>query len=70
MRTYKNSTRTLYIHAKIVDVDGKRVFLGSENFSVGSLQRNRELGLITTSPSILASIGKAVASDFAGATPW
>ena len=70
VRTYKNSTRTLYIHAKIVDVDGKRVFLGSENFSVGSLQRNRELGLITTSPSILASIGKAVASDFAGATPW
>ena len=35
VRTYKNSSKTLYIHAKIIAADAGRVFLGSENFSVG-----------------------------------
>ncbi len=70
VRTYKNSSKTLYIHAKLIDADGSRVFLGSENFSVGSLQYNRELGLITTSASILQTVKKTFAGDFAGAAPW
>ena len=70
VRTYKNSSKTLYIHAKIIEADTSRVFLGSENFSVGSLQHNRELGLITTSAPILQAIKTTFASDYAGATPW
>jgi cardiolipin synthase A/B len=75
--TYASSA-SLYIHAKIilVDYDGSsigsttKVFLGSENFSTTSLDRNRELGLITTDPAILSSVSSTVAKDFAGGTPW
>ncbi len=70
VRTYKNSSKTLYIHAKLIEADGSRVFLGSQNFSVGSLQYNRELGLITTSASILQAVKKTFAGDFAAAAPW
>jgi cardiolipin synthase len=70
LRTLKNSSKALYIHAKLIDADGGRVFLGSENFSVGSMQHNRELGLITTSKPILTTIESTFASDFAAATPW
>ncbi|HEY2563524.1 MAG TPA: phospholipase D-like domain-containing protein, partial [Acidimicrobiales bacterium] len=33
----------VYIHAKMIWVDGTRVFLGSQNLSVASMTRNREL---------------------------
>ena len=42
-----------YIHAKIMIADGSRAFVGSENFSPTSINRNRELGiLISDSTSI------------------
>ena len=50
--------------------DAKRVFLGSQNFSIGSLQSNRELGLITTAKAIVGAVQSTFAKDFAGATPW
>ena len=75
--TYKASA-SLYIHAKVILVDDNgssaigttKVFLGSENFSQTSLDRNRELGLITTDPAILASVSSTVNKDFAGATAF
>ena len=70
VRTYKNSSKTLYIHAKIIAADAGRVSLGSENFSVGSMQHNRELGLIATSASVLKAVKTTFAGDFAAATPW
>ena len=70
VRTYKNSSKTLYIHAKIIAADAGRVFLGSDNFSVGSMQHNRELGLIATSASVLKAVKTTFAGDFAAATPW
>ena len=42
------SVGTPYIHAKAIVADGARASVGSENFSTGSLQYNREPGLITT----------------------
>jgi phosphatidylserine/phosphatidylglycerophosphate/cardiolipin synthase-like enzyme len=60
----------LYIHAKMIWVDGKRVFLGSENLSVASLTRNRELGLITTDPAILHATEQTFEHDAAGARIW
>jgi cardiolipin synthase A/B len=60
----------IYIHAKVISVDAgtprQRAFIGSENFSNSSLRYNRELGLITTNPAILASLNATMASDFAG----
>jgi cardiolipin synthase A/B len=75
VRTYKDSTKILYIHAKVTIADfgisgNQRVFVGSENYSVPSLTENRELGLITTDSSILTALNTTLTSDFTGATPW
>lgn len=59
-----------YIHAKaiLVDCNGTqcaRGFVGSENFSAGSLGYNRELGVIIGAPAELAKIKTAIDTDFA-----
>jgi cardiolipin synthase len=61
---------SLYIHAKLIRVDGRAVFIGSQNFSRQSLTYNRELGIITHSPSILASTGDTFSADFAAAQTY
>ncbi len=68
IRTY-SPTAPLYIHAKMI-LSASRVFLGSQNFSYTSLQRNRELGLITPNPTIRASLRQTFDSDYAGARPY
>ncbi len=73
VRTYAYSA-PLYIHAKAIVVDPgsphARVFVGSQNFSVASLLYNRELGLITSRPAIVARVAAVIRGDGAGATPW
>jgi cardiolipin synthase len=63
-------TASLYIHAKVILADGKRAFVGSENFSSTSLNENRELGLITTNAAILASLQSTLAGDYSGGTTY
>lgn len=74
VRTYKDSTTVLYIHAKAVVADAGRsdeqMFVGSENFSAASLQRNRELGLRTTNKSVISAVAAVLAGDYAGGTPF
>jgi cardiolipin synthase A/B len=67
--TYSESA-PLYIHAKVIVVDSRRAFLGSENFSVGSMQYNRELGLITSASPIVHSLVRTVEKDAAGGQRW
>jgi phosphatidylserine/phosphatidylglycerophosphate/cardiolipin synthase-like enzyme len=66
--TYFSSSTGFYIHGKVIEADygtsRARAFIGSENFSSTSLSRNRELGLITSSPAILSAIATAFAADF------
>jgi len=69
IRTFKGET-PLYIHAKMVLVDNKQAFIGSENFSYTSLVRNRELGLITTNSTILSQLNTTFSSDYQDATPY
>jgi cardiolipin synthase len=64
------SNASLYIHAKVIVADGTRVFVGSQNFSVSSLDYNRELGIITSNAALVGPIAQTVTSDFAGATPF
>ncbi len=45
-----------HLHTKVLIVDGARASFGSENFSVTSLTRNREVGLIVTEPSSVAPL--------------
>jgi cardiolipin synthase len=72
LSTYAHAA--LYIHAKVILADygtsSAQVFIGSENFSHASLTANRELGLITTDPGIMASIHTTLSSDFSGGTPF
>jgi phosphatidylserine/phosphatidylglycerophosphate/cardiolipin synthase-like enzyme len=69
VRTYKQDA-SLYIHAKMILVDGRRVFLGSQNFSAGSLDDNRELGIILSTGAIIRSLEGTFARDYAHATPF
>nr|WP_226827518.1 phospholipase D-like domain-containing protein [Igneacidithiobacillus copahuensis] len=43
--------RPIYMHAKMI-VGGKDAFIGSENFSESSLNRNREMGLLLNGSDI------------------
>jgi cardiolipin synthase len=65
---------SLYIHAKVIVADygtsNARALLGSENFSSASLTKNRELGLVTADPTILASTNTTLANDFKGGTAY
>ncbi len=45
----------LYVHAKVIIVDGKKAYIGSNNFSVG-LDQNREMGIITDNQTIINTL--------------
>ncbi len=62
-----------YIHAKAIVIDCagtscKSGFVGSENFSAGSLGYNRELGVIFSTQTELAKVESAIATDYAAGT--
>jgi len=64
------TTSNPYIHAKaiVVDCTGTtctRGYVGSENFSAGSLGYNRELGVIFDTASELAKVKTTIDTDFA-----
>lgn len=63
IRTFSGE-KPVYIHAKMVLVDNRQAFIGSENFSYTSLVRNRELGLIITDGSILSQLDATFTSDY------
>ncbi|MDQ2815427.1 MAG: phospholipase D-like domain-containing protein [Actinomycetota bacterium] len=72
--SYYSSSAGFYIHGKVVEADygtsHAKVFIGSENFSGTSLNRNRELGLITSGPAVLSAIASTFATDFRNGKHW
>jgi hypothetical protein len=74
IRLYPDKASALYIHAKAIVADagrsGQRVLVGSQNFSVASLGYNRELGILTSAPRIVAAIAATLARDYAGAAAY
>lgn len=54
-----------YVHAKAIVVDGATLFLGSENVSASSLDRNREAGIILNNPDMVRRVEEVFARDFA-----
>lgn len=68
VHTYAADAR-LYIHAKMI-LTSAHAFLGSENFSDGSLFDNRELGIVLSTPSILGPLHHTFDADYAGAQPF
>jgi phosphatidylserine/phosphatidylglycerophosphate/cardiolipin synthase-like enzyme len=71
-RTYRAATGRRpdpYIHAKAILVDCATGtctsgFVGSENMTTGSLEYNRELGVIITDPTQLGLVYTAMTTDF------
>ena len=67
-------TKRYYIHAKTILADfgaaQARLFLGSENFSADSLDKNRELGLIFSDATCMAGVNAAITKDFQGGTAF
>jgi cardiolipin synthase A/B len=61
---------SLDIHAKALVVDGARAYVGSENFSGGSLGYNRELGVYFTEASEVTKVQTTIQSDFAAGTTY
>lgn len=57
-----------YIHAKSVSIDGREAFVGSENLSTASLDRNREVGILIRG-GVLRRLDRVFAHDWARATP-
>jgi cardiolipin synthase A/B len=66
---YPDTSSALYIHAKVIDVDSTKAFLGSENFSTASLDYNRELGLTTSAASVLGPLNSTLSSDISNGQP-
>jgi phosphatidylserine/phosphatidylglycerophosphate/cardiolipin synthase-like enzyme len=69
------SSRTgYYIHAKTVLADygttKAKLFVGSENFSTDSINKNRELGLIFSDTACMAGVETAITADFKAGTPF
>jgi phosphatidylserine/phosphatidylglycerophosphate/cardiolipin synthase-like enzyme len=62
------ATANPYIHAKAMVADGALMYVGSANFSGGSLGYNRELGVILAEPSEIAKVEAAIGTDFGNGT--
>jgi len=74
IRLFSDDSSALYIHAKVMVADvgrsDQRVLIGSQNFSVASLDYNRELGVLTSKAAVVAAISSTLARDYAGGTPF
>jgi phosphatidylserine/phosphatidylglycerophosphate/cardiolipin synthase-like enzyme len=46
-----------------------RVFSGSENSTLASLEHNRELGVVIVDPTVVAAVNPTLAYDCAGGAP-
>jgi cardiolipin synthase len=74
IRLYPDGGGALYVHAKVIVADagrsGQRVLIGSQNFSVASLDYNRELGVLSRNGAVVAAVSSTLARDYAGGRPF
>jgi len=53
-----------YIHAKAIVADGNKLFLGSENLTATSLDKNREVGVLLRDRLAISLVEQPFAEDF------
>ncbi|HEX4206453.1 MAG TPA: phospholipase D-like domain-containing protein [Ktedonobacteraceae bacterium] len=53
-----------YIHGKMMVADGQKAFVGSENFSSASLDKNRELGILLADHTVIATLQQTFQQDW------
>jgi phosphatidylserine/phosphatidylglycerophosphate/cardiolipin synthase-like enzyme len=59
-----------HLHAKAIVADGAVAYVGSENLSYTSLEKNREVGVVVVEPSSIAPMTATFEADWALATPF
>lgn len=59
-----------YVHAKMLLADGRELYLGSINLSTASLDRNRELGILTSTQAVIARVRAAFDHDWSAARAY
>ena len=59
-----------HTHVKSIVVDGKAAYVGSVNLSWNSIDKNREVGMIVTEPSNIASIMTTFEHDWTAGTDF
>jgi phosphatidylserine/phosphatidylglycerophosphate/cardiolipin synthase-like enzyme len=67
---HPDAAGTLYLHAKAVVVDGATAMVGSQNISWAGLDENRELGVVTSQPSVVDAVASTLTADTASGTPF
>jgi phosphatidylserine/phosphatidylglycerophosphate/cardiolipin synthase-like enzyme len=55
----------MYLHAKMLILDGKEAYVGSENASKASLDENREMGIIIQDSQIISQLQTTFNQDWA-----
>lgn len=58
------------VHVKAMVADGARAYVGSENLSYTSLNKNREVGLVMTETAAVKAMVSTFEKDWASATPF
>jgi phosphatidylserine/phosphatidylglycerophosphate/cardiolipin synthase-like enzyme len=53
-----------YLHAKYIVVDGHVAYVGSQNLSAGSLDENREVGVITDDSMVVSTLETSFSGDW------
>lgn len=57
------------VHVKAIIVDGERAYLGSENLSTTSLDKNREIGVVVVDSGEVSKMTATFERDYAAAAP-
>jgi cardiolipin synthase A/B len=74
VRLMPDDSSALYIHAKVIVADagrpGQRMLIGSQNFSVASLDYNRELGVLVTDPALIKTVNDVLLTDYQVGSPY
>lgn len=59
-----------HLHTKVLVADGKVAYVGSENFSYTSLEKNREVGVVMVEASSIAPLLATFETDWTAGTPF
>ena len=74
VHVYADSTKVIYIHAKVIVADygtsAQLAYMGSINFSTASMVENRELGMYITDQPTLQTLNTTLTNDYAGAPAY
>lgn len=53
-----------YLHTKYIIVDGRLAYVGSHNFTAGSIDENREVGIITADSTVVDALHSVFDTDW------